>query len=190
VDRICGVGHRSDVGGVRIRARRLIALLLLSAAYLAGASFDALAGEPLGPTTVRDRDDAQKRLDIRSVSVNTLSSGRTRVELVFWNGVPPRFLTRRAAGVEPGPYYFVRFWPGRHQLRVTWGDPASNCCLIHRAWHPDPYTYVTVIFLDGVEPPPTEVRGYATRKLECHRQEWCGTPGSAPYVDRTVWRDL
>lgn len=148
-----------------------------------------VSAEPLGPTTVRDRNDVRKRLDIRSVTVETLSKGRTKVELVSWNGVPPSFLSRRAARVQTG-IYFVRFWPGRHQLRVTWGDAASSCCLNHRARHPDRYTYSTVISLDDAEPPATRVRGETTRLLDCKEGSRCGAGGGGTIVDKTPWKDL
>jgi hypothetical protein len=96
--------------------RHAAGLLLLVAVLLLGTSTDARAelsapttvtdrDEPLGPTTVTDRDDVRKRLDIRSVTVDTVSSGRTRVELVFWNEVPPSFLRYRAARVEVEQFF-------------------------------------------------------------------------------------
>lgn len=161
--------------------------LVLAAVIIVGSAVQAHA-EPLGPTTVNDRDDVDKQLDIRSVTVDTLRPERTRVELVFWNPVPPRALSRRAARVEFDGY-FVRFWPGRHQLRVTWGDAASSCCVIHRARHPNPFSYRTVISLDQAQPPATEVRGCTTRRLDCTEGSRCGSSGGT-LVDRTRWADL
>jgi len=152
-----------------------------------GATVPALA-EPLGPTTIDDPDDVDRQLDIRSVTVDTIREGRTRVELVFWNTVPPRALKRRAARVEFGGY-FVRFWPGRHQLRVTWGDAASSCCLIRPARHPDGYTYITMISIDGAEPPATRARGKTTGMLDCSEGSRCGASGGK-LVDRTRWANL
>lgn len=166
---------------------RLWTVLLSSFLCLVGLSFAAQA-EPLGPTTVLDSDDVRRRLDIRSVSVDTLREDRTRVTLVFWNGVRPRFLRRHAARIEPEGYV-IRFWPGPRQLRVTWGDPASTCCISHRAHHPDPFTYTTVIFLDGVQPTPTRVRAETTGMLDCTHGSTCGTSGGS-IVDRTRWGDL
>jgi hypothetical protein len=200
VDKPAHDDHPGDVERRRTRSRHSAAILLMVSVVLLGTGTHARAellapptvpdrDEPLGPTTVTDRNDVRKRLDIRSVTVVTVSAARTRVELVFWNPVPPSFLRDRAARVEVHDHYFVRFWPGRRHLRVTWGDAASACCLVHRASHPDPYTYVTVIFLDGVEPPPTEVRGFTTGMLDCTHGLSCGS-GGGEMVDRTQWKDL
>jgi hypothetical protein len=163
----------------------VLALLVVGAPSFVNA-------EPLGPTTVSDPDDTGRRLDIRSATIETLESGRTRVVLVFWNRVPAWFLRHRAAGVAPNPHYFVRFWPTRTGwLRVTWGDSASSCCLSHPARHPDPFTYLTHLPLDQVEPPPTSMHGYSTKKLDCGRGSRCGAGARpAPLVDRTPARAL
>ena len=162
---------------------RRLTILGLTSVLVLGSALVADA-DPLGPTEVRDVDDVDRQLDIRSISVDTIRPGRTRVEMVFWNSVPPKALRRRAARIKAGPFYFIRFWPGRHQLRVTWGDGASACCSIHVARHPDPYTYFTVIPLDEAMPPAERIRGFTTGRLDCHRQDWCGDAGGPP-VDRT-----
>ena len=150
------------------------------------------SAEPLGPTTARDADDVRKQLDIRSVTVDTLSKGRTLVEIVFWNGIPPSFLKHRAAGVAALCCYVVRFWPNRNgRLRVTWGDAASSCCAVRVARHPNPYTCFTILPLDQVMPPATRIRGYAMRKLDCSEGIRCGSGWRpAPVVDRTPGRAL
>jgi hypothetical protein len=166
-----------------LRQLRLLMAFVGAVTTVFATGVDAGA-EPLGPTIVNDADDVPKRLDIRSVAVETVAEGRTRVVLVFWNGIPPQFLSERGALVKPLGYA-VRFWPGRRgQLRVTWGDPASSCCLTHRARHPDPFTYTTVLPLDRVMPPPTDVHGSTTRRLACTGGSRCGISGGRE-VDTT-----
>lgn len=159
---------------------------LVLSAFLVASTPDSALAEPLGPATASDGDDTRKRLDIRSATIETLSPGKTRVTVVFWNAVPPNFLARRAAGIAIG-CCFVRFWPNdKGTLRVTWGDAASGCCLRQAARHPNPYTYSTVIPLDDDTLIPVladgsvQMHGYSTKMLDpCSKRRyvlWFRTP--------------
>ena len=101
---------------------------------------------PARANTVNDQDDRLPRLDIRSASVVQVAEDELQVRLVFWDRTPQWLLRRHAARIRdelceaearvPSPGF--RFWPNRRgQLRITWGEPASDCCARHGAQHPE-----------------------------------------------------
>jgi hypothetical protein len=175
--------------------RRLVGVVTVASMVILGVVATDVSARAAGSTSVLDANDVGGRLDIRSVSVARPSSQKTRVKIVFWNRVPVWLLRRRAARVEmavDGSYaYFFRFWPNKKGwLRVTWGDPGSNCCDVSPAAHPDAHTYISsMIPTDGIlYPYPTSFRGVTTHKFDPCSGSRCGVGGKQ--WDRTRWKDL
>jgi hypothetical protein len=152
---------------------------------------------PAEAASVNDPNEPITRLDLRSASVLQISADELQVRLVFWGRTPMWMLRRHAARVEMSfdapknahEALGFRFWPNRRgQLRITWGEPASDCCARHGAQHPDPFTYLAVIpfSLDGAIPPIQSFRAVRTARLQPCWHVICGVAGGK-IVDKTAW---
>jgi len=149
---------------------------------------------PARANTVNDQDERLPRLDIRSASVVQVSEDELQVRLVFWDRTPQWLLRRHAARIEmsvarpkhASPALGFRFWPNRRgHLRITWGDPASDCCVRHGAQHPDPFTYLAVIpFSLGAT--VQSFRALRTARMKPCWHAVCGLFGGR-VVDKTRW---
>jgi len=152
---------------------------------------------PARAKSITDSDDGLPRLDIRSASVTQMARDEVELRLVFWDRTPQWMLRRRAARIEMSfarPKHAsealgFRFWPNRRgQLRVTWGELASDCCARHGAQHPDPFTYLAVIpfSLRGAVPALQSFRALRTAQLKPCWHTICGLSGGR-HVDKTAW---
>jgi hypothetical protein len=148
--------------------------------------------------TAEDGNDVADRLDLRSATLSPESHDRARVTLIFWNPVPPWLLARHSIRLElgtsddppdDGEYRQAFLRNGRGSVRMVWGEAGSNCCGTVAARHPNRFTYTGVLpySIYGTVPPPTWLRGFSTRRLDCQgRQQLCALfEGRA--ADRTRW---
>ena len=170
--------------------RRVMCLLVLAGVVLTSAT-------PAEAATVSDPNERPTRLDIRSASVVQISRDEVQITLVFWGRTPQWLLRRHAARIEMSfqkprsayPSLGFRFWPNRRgQLRITWGEPASDCCARHGAQHPNPFTYLAVIpfSLGGAVPELKSFRAVRTARLAPCWHAICGLSGGK-VIDKTAW---
>ena len=131
-----------------------------------------------------------------------MSDERVRITLTFCDRVPPWLLKRHSIRLETDtsddtphdPDYVVAFFRNSDGfLRMISGEGGSNCCLGVPGRHPDRFTYTGVLprFLYEAVPPPTWLRGFSTRRLDCEDapKRQCALFGGR-VADRTRWVEI
>jgi hypothetical protein len=163
-----------------MRLSRLAAATLIVVMTSLAFVSDAVAAESAASY---DPDDVAHRLDLRSVVLQEMPSGLTRITVTFWNRVPTWAVHRDVLWITTGGYDFRIFRNGHGRLRIGGGDFGS-VVTTRPARHPDGYTYVGRHYVFGAQPPPDDLRALTfRRKLDCPRS--CHWWDHGTRIDRT-----